>query len=154
MLTSYLDGQREHVLGMVDGLGEEDLRRPVLPSGWSCLSLVNHLTKDVEVFWFQGVVAGVQEAQGGDHEPDGWQLPEGAESSTILDGYREAVAESNRIIARTPLDAPAAWFPGYFPNRHRDLEQTILHVLVETSTHAGHLDAARELIDGRTWMVL
>jgi hypothetical protein len=30
----------------------------------------------------------------------------------------------------------------------------VLHVLVETATHAGHLDAVRELIDGRKWLVL
>jgi len=30
----------------------------------------------------------------------------------------------------------------------------LLHVITETATHAGHLDAARELIDGRTWMVI
>jgi len=27
-------------------------------------------------------------------------------------------------------------------------------VITETATHAGHLDAARELIDGRTWLIL
>jgi hypothetical protein len=31
---------------------------------------------------------------------------------------------------------------------------TILHVITETATHAGHLDAARELIDGGQWLVL
>jgi hypothetical protein len=28
----------------------------------------------------------------------------------------------------------------------------MLHVITETACHAGHLDAARELIDGRLWM--
>ena len=32
--------------------------------------------------------------------------------------------------------------------------EVVLHVLTETAVHAGHLDAARELIDGRTWLVL
>jgi len=36
----------------------------------------------------------------------------------------------------------------------QQLRQTILHVITETATHAGHLDAVRELIDGRTWLVL
>jgi hypothetical protein len=27
-------------------------------------------------------------------------------------------------------------------------------VITETATHAGHLDAVRELIDGRTWFVI
>jgi hypothetical protein len=29
----------------------------------------------------------------------------------------------------------------------------MLHVITETACHAGHLDAARELIDRRQWMV-
>jgi uncharacterized damage-inducible protein DinB len=154
ILLSCLDGQRKHVLGSLEGLSEEDLRRPVLPSGWSGLALVNHLAVDVEQFWFQGVVAGITSAQGDDTEPDGWHLPVGTPASTILDGYRESIATANRIITETPLDQPAAWWPEYFPMRHRGLRETILHVLTETATHAGHLDAARELIDGRTWLVL
>jgi hypothetical protein len=30
----------------------------------------------------------------------------------------------------------------------------LVHVLVETATHAGHLDAVRELLDGRQYLVL
>jgi hypothetical protein len=30
----------------------------------------------------------------------------------------------------------------------------MLHVITETACHAGHLDAVRELIDGRTWLIL
>jgi hypothetical protein len=29
----------------------------------------------------------------------------------------------------------------------------ILHVITETAIHAGHLDAAAELLDGRQWVV-
>jgi hypothetical protein len=32
--------------------------------------------------------------------------------------------------------------------RHRDVQAIILHVITETEAHAGHLDAARELLDG------
>jgi hypothetical protein len=32
--------------------------------------------------------------------------------------------------------------------------EVLLHVITETACHAGHLDAARELIDGRQWIVL
>jgi hypothetical protein len=32
------------------------------------------------------------------------------------------------------------------------VREVILHVITETAVHAGHLDAARELIDGRTWL--
>ena len=30
----------------------------------------------------------------------------------------------------------------------------VLHVIAETAAHAGHLDAARELIDGKLYLVL
>jgi hypothetical protein len=29
-----------------------------------------------------------------------------------------------------------------------------MHVISETAVHAGHLDATRELLDGRQWIVL
>jgi hypothetical protein len=34
------------------------------------------------------------------------------------------------------------------------LRDLMLHVIAETACHAGHLDAVRELIDGRAWLVL
>jgi Protein of unknown function (DUF664) len=34
------------------------------------------------------------------------------------------------------------------------VREVILHVTTETAVHAGHLDAVRELIDGRQWLVL
>jgi hypothetical protein len=30
----------------------------------------------------------------------------------------------------------------------------MLHMIKETACHAGHLDAAREIIDGRQWVVV
>jgi len=67
-LLDFLNGQRRHVLGILEGLSEADLRRPLLPSRWSCLGLVRHLTLDVERFWFQNVVAG-EGATGHSREP-------------------------------------------------------------------------------------
>jgi uncharacterized protein DUF664 len=42
---------------------------------------------------------------------------------------------------------------GIWPDwRLPDLRHIVLDVLTEVATHAGHLDAARELIDGTTWL--
>lgn len=57
-LVDALTAPRRHVLLALDGLADEQLRRPVLPSGWTCLGLVRHLALDVERFWFRAVVAG------------------------------------------------------------------------------------------------
>jgi hypothetical protein len=157
VLLGYLDAQRNHVLGIVEGLDEEAMRRAVLPSGWSCLGLLRHLALDDERFWFQGVVAGDRAVidQVVTAPEDSWQVGPDASAERVLSLYREHVERSNAIIRTTPLDAEPAWWPDFFPDfRLGNLREVLLHVLTETAVHAGHLDAARELIDGRTWLVL
>jgi Protein of unknown function (DUF664) len=45
------------------------------------------------------------------------------------------------------------WPDELWPNwKLQDLRAVLLHVITETACHAGHLDAVRELIDGRTWL--
>jgi hypothetical protein len=134
LLHRHLRGTREHVLGIVDGLDDAAMRRQVLPTGWTCLSMLSHLTYDIEQFWFPAVMAA---------EPD-------------LAAYQESTERSDAIIDALPLTAPPGWWPDalFGDFRLADLSEIIMHVVVETATHAGHLDAARELIDGRTWLVL
>lgn len=48
------------MLGILENLPEEALLRPVLPTGWTCAGLVQHLALDVERFWFRQVMAGEQ----------------------------------------------------------------------------------------------
>ena len=54
----------------------------------------------------------------------------------------------------TALDAtPALWPDELWPTwKLQDLRAILLHVIAETACHAGHLDAVRELIDGRKWL--
>jgi hypothetical protein len=155
-LLGYLNAQRNHVLGILEGLSEEDLRRPVLPSGWTCVGLVQHLALDVERFWFRAVIAGEQtvidELAGAG---DAWQVALDVPTEVIFDVYRQEIDGANAIITATALDAAPAWWPDFFGDgRLDDLREVILHVITETACHAGHLDAVRELIDGRTWMVV
>ena len=157
-LLAHLQGQRRHVLGILDGLDEEQLRRPVLPSGWSCLGLVRHLTLDDEEFWFQAVLAGdpaaVAAATSGG-PGDAWVVPDGVDAAAVLDAYRVQAQRSDAVVSALTLDAPLAWWPDFFGEwRLEDLQDLLLHVLTETSVHAGQLDAVRELLDGRQWIVL
>jgi hypothetical protein len=154
-LRSALTDQRDHVLGILEGLSEEQLRRPVLPSQWTCLGLVNHLAVDVERFWFRDVVAG-HEIPIEDVVADAWQVRDDLTGDAVFALYRREIALANAVIDATALDAtPANWPVERWPNwRFRDLQETMLHVITETAVHAGHLDAVRELIDGRRWLVL
>jgi hypothetical protein len=155
LLRSALTDQRDHILGILEGLSDEDLQRPVLPSQWTCLGLVHHLAVDVERFWFRDVFAGERITDGYDG-PNAWQVPDGMTSDEVLGLYRTEIELANAIIDAASLDTPPAnWPDERWPNwRFRDLRETMLHVITETAVHAGHLDAVRELIDGRRWLVL
>jgi len=156
VLLSYLDLQRRHVLGILDGVREADLRRSVLPSGWTILGLVQHLTMDVERFWFSAVVAGDQRAIDDLAKGDGaWQVSADVSGSEVFGKYLDEIARANQIIGSVPLDAKPLWWPiGQFGDwRLESLREIVLHVIVETACHAGHLDVIRELQDGKQWMV-
>src|SRR5215207_3654654 len=85
-LVACLDAERGHVLEALSGLSDEALRRPMLPSRWSCLGLVQHLTLDVERFWFRAVVAGEQvDLESGD---GAWQVGSDTAAETVLDAYK------------------------------------------------------------------
>ena len=157
LLLGRLAGQRRHVIKQLEDLTDDQLRRPVLPSGWSCLGLVRHLTVSDERYWFAVVVAG----EPLDFWPEGdngdWRVDPNEPVEAVLDAYRSAIARSDEIIPALSLDDPPAhpedWWESaglHFP----DLRTVLVHVLVETSTHAGHLDAVRELLDGRQYLVL
>jgi hypothetical protein len=77
-------------------------------------------------------------------------------ADAVLHLYRREIQLADAIISATDLDTAPAWWPedlfGSF--RLDDLREIMLHVITETACHAGHLDAVRELIDGRRWMVL
>jgi len=157
VLLRALNRQREHVLEAVDGLGTDDLRRQVLPSGWSCIGLVNHLSLDVERFWFQAVIDGDQIAI--DEvlaSPDNaWNVSDEEPVEEVLHRYRANIDHADGIIASRSLAAAPAWWPDFFGSWRLDsLREIVLHVVTETATHAGHLDAARELIDGKLHLVL
>ena len=157
LLQDFLDQQRSHVLGILEGLTDAQLRRPVLPSGWHCLGMVKHLALADEHYWFRCVVGG-ESFDFGPAEPNAeWQLAPGESADDVFGLYRDEIARSNAVIAATALDAPPrqpdprwqAWGMD-FP----DLRYIVLHVIKETACHTGHLDAVRELIDGRQWIVL
>jgi uncharacterized protein DUF664 len=156
-LLTRLTGQRLHVLSQLEGLTDEQLRRPVLPSGWSCLGLVRHLTVSDERYWFEVVVAGEPLDFWPEGENGDWRVDPDEPVDAVLEAYRSAISRSDEIIAARRLSDPPAqpedWWESaglHFP----DLRTVLVHVLVETATHAGHLDAVRELLDGRQYIVL
>jgi hypothetical protein len=73
----------------------------------------------------------------------------------LLEQYADECRLATAAVAKFGLDAePAWWFEGGGNPPHSSLREILLHVIVETATHAGHLDICRELADGGQRLVL
>jgi len=153
-LLDFLHAQRNVVLSIVAGLDEEAWHRSVVPSGWTPAGLVEHLG-GAEWHWFQGVVAGKHpEPAPGDEDLPPYDpmaaFVSNEPSAEIIGFYREQCASSDAVLAVTPLSAQPRGKHGV-PGQDEppDVRWVVLHMIEETARHAGHLDIARELIDGQ-----
>ena len=163
LLLSFLQRQREAVLKIVEGLPEEAWQTPVVPSGWTVAGMLAHLG-GAEYHWFMHVTAGGAEDRPSDEEEgeegeEGEYDPNAAftcewPSADIIADYRDVCRKSDEVLAVTPLSAAPRGL-----DFHPDPEYTaqitsvrwiVLHMIEETATHSGHLEIARELLDGKT----
>ncbi len=71
-------------------------------------------------------------------------------SAEIIRFYRDQCARSNAVLAVTPLSAPPRGRHGDPDMEPPNVRWVVLHMIEETARHAGHLDIARELLDGQT----
>lgn len=151
-LLGYLAQQR-YVLGLTAyGLTDEQARATPSASPLSVGGLVKHVSA-VERFWI-GLVVERQDEPEGDYESNFVLLP-GETLRGVLDRYDDVAKQTETALAgiedlgrAVPVPRGVPWFPS-------DVEAwsvrwVLLHLIVETSRHAGHADIIRESIDGAT----
>lgn len=153
ILLHYLQRERDHLVGTLNGLSEYDVRRPVTPSGTSLLGLVKHVAT-VELGYLcdsLGRPHGLDLARD-DHawgsNADMWATAEQSRAS-LLDLYRRSWELGDAHVRELGLDAPATvpWWSA--EHRRTTVGRLVVHMLDETAHHAGHADVVRETIDGR-----
>ncbi|MFG1680812.1 DinB family protein [Nonomuraea sp. NPDC049269] len=172
-LLAQLADARTALTNTIRGLGDERLgERPTVSE--LCLGgLVKHVAS-MEEQWMRFVVEGPSAmsydlpdgvtwadfASGTarefpqwaiDHQKDFQMLP-GDTSAGILARYEQVAARTAEIVATVPdLSAthplPAA--PWHEPGAVRSVRRVLMHVIAETSQHAGHADILRETLDGQ-----
>jgi hypothetical protein len=142
---AFLAFARASLLKKLDGLDEEQVRRPLVATDTTLLGLVQHCT-DGERYWFDHVVAG--------NGPDehgitfDFRVPPDRTTDQVVADYLAAVATSDAIIAAVgDFDAPTARPVDDVP---KTLRWVVTHNTSEIARHAGHADILRELIDGTT----
>ncbi|MER5334121.1 DinB family protein [Micromonospora sp. NPDC002717] len=150
----YLHGQlrstRQALVWKLDGLSEYDVRRPLTATGTNLLGLVKHLaTWEArylgEIFDrpFPEPLPRWQDADGSDL----WATP-GETREQIIDFYQRAWEHADATIKELSIDAPG--HVPWWPRPNVKLFNIMIHVLQDTTRHAGHADILREQLDGRT----
>jgi uncharacterized damage-inducible protein DinB len=151
LLLGYLDWYRDAILRKLDGLPEEELRRSRLPSGWTPLALLRHLT-GVERRWLRWGFAGERVGDPDlDHSGPGgrWHVGPDEPVEQVRAEYLAEVESSRRILAAARLqDRPRPGTAFNPAEPHPTLIWILFHLLQEYARHAGHLDVVRELADG------
>lgn len=153
LLGAYLDVYRDTVLRKLAGLRDEQLRCSELPSGWSPLGLLKHLLY-MERRWLRwGFAAECVPDPWGERLPGdtGWLLTEDDSLEELRSRLAEQRDHTRAIISGAEL-GDRARVGGRFKTAEQcpTLGWTLCHVLQEYARHAGHLDIARELLDGVT----
>lgn len=150
VLLGYLDYFRAVVAEKVTGLEEVDVRRSLLPSGWTPLELVHHLVH-VERRWLDwGFEGEAVDDPWADQKDGRWAVPDALSTGDVLSMLRERGRLTRAVVSRHALadaGAPGERWRGESP---ATLERVLLHLLQEYARHVGHLDVVRELCDGTT----
>jgi hypothetical protein len=146
-LHTALDRHRDAVLWKVEGLDDEQLRRPLTPSGTNLLGLVKHLG-GAELGWFRETFGLETGPLPFDLDADGSSLRIEPHESTadVLAFYARARAAADEAIDRLEPDSLGTSWSG----RTVSLRWVLIHMTTETARHAGHMDILRELTDGAT----
>jgi hypothetical protein len=142
-IESFVNDNRAEVLGLLDGLTEEQARRRVVPSLTTLLGLVKHAAF-VERVWFDVALAGRSRAELGlpNTVEESFALTDGDTLISVSKLYREAWADAVQVAAGHALDDVA------LHNRRGpvSLRWIYLHMIRELARHAGHGDILREQI--------
>jgi uncharacterized damage-inducible protein DinB len=146
----YLDFFRDRVAAKLRSLSDAELRSSRLPSGWTPLQLLKHLTY-VEMRWLEWGFAGREvEDPWGDRLDGRWYVAPEESLDDLLSKQTEQAARSTAIIEGHDLDEagqPGDRWDGEPP---ATLERILLHLMQEYARHLGQLDIVTELAGGAT----
>lgn len=150
VFLGYFDFFRSVLVDKLRGLSDDDLRGSRLPSGWTPLELLKHLTY-VETRWLDWGFEGRQVGEPwGDNRDGRWYVSPEETLAGLVEALTQQATRSRTVIESHDLSdegQPGDRWDGGDP---ATLERVLFHLLQEYARHIGHLDIVRELVDGTT----
>jgi uncharacterized damage-inducible protein DinB len=150
VLLGYLDYYRSVLVERLCSLPEGALRSSRVPSGWTPLELLKHLTF-VELRWLVwGFEGQAVPDPWGDRREDRWYVGPDESLASLLTALQQQAVVTREVVVRHDLQErglPGERWDGAEP---ATLERVLLHLVQEYARHAGHLDIVVELSAGAT----
>ena len=159
-LIETLANHRRFLRFTVKDLSDEQAAQRTTVSELCLGGLIKHVSM-VEQNWVNFILEGPK-AMGGGGGPEelaahnaGFQMAPGDTLEGLLAEYDQVASRTAEVVnGLSDLDQSqplpeAPWFP---PGARWTARRTLLHVLAETSQHAGHADIIREALDGQKTM--
>lgn len=151
ILLRYLQRGRDSLLWKLEGLPPYDARRPMTPTGTNLLGLVKHVASVENGYLSESFGGGrafpMPWFDSEEANADMWATAdESVEDIVAL--YRLAWEADDASVRERGLDAVGTvpWWGEQ--GREVTMFRLLVHVIDETSRHAGHADILRESIDG------
>ena len=157
--TDLLESLRRHrsfLRFTVQNLTEDQARQRPTVSALNLAGLIKHVAAN-EASWVRFAEGGA-EAMRRNWGPEAWSrhwhLEPGETLTSVLAEYEEIARHTDELVATIDLDADHALpeAPWFEPGARWSARRVFLHVIAETSQHAGHADILRESIDGQKTM--
>lgn len=152
-LREYLNDARQAVIFKSGQLTEELARRPMTATGTHILGVVHHLA--ITEYGYFGLCLNrpvddpyARKMLELDDPQADFIPPADFSAQQVIDLYQRAVEFADAGFDKLELDSPAE-VPWWVHHRQTTLEHLMVHMIAETSRHAGHLDIVRELLDGQ-----
>lgn len=144
----YLDYFRERIVEKVMSLPSDALVVSVVPSDWTALELIKHLTY-VEMRWLEwGFEGRAVDDPWGDHLGERWVIESTDTLESLVATLRERGVTTGAIVRRHELDELGRPGPRWDDDEPASLERVLFHLLQEYARHLGHLDIYSELVEG------
>ena len=144
----YLDYFRSCVVGKIESLPDDELRNSRLPSGWTPLELLKHLTF-VELRWLEWGFEGQDVTDlWGDNRDGHWYVAEDETREVLVAALADRAARTRAIIEAADLAQPGKPGDRWDGEDPPQLERVLFHLLQEYARHVGHLDIVVELAGG------
>jgi hypothetical protein len=154
-LLETLDKHRGLLRQTVAGLSDEQAARRTTASELCLGGLIKHVA-NVEARWMRFAVDGAEAMDASQIDWEGeFRMREGETLTGLLEFYDEVARTTNDLVVTLPdLDTvhELPQRPWFEPGAKWSVRRVLLHIIAETSQHAGHADIIRESLDGAKTM--